>query len=89
MDTKRLSRLMAIDELLAGPGLHVATAARAQGVTIRTIWRDLEMIRSTGCQLECRIVSTRVLQFHVGERLFNVDMHLDASRNESDTSKLG
>jgi hypothetical protein len=29
------------------------------------------------------------LHFHVGERLFNVDMHLDASRNESDTSKLG
>ena len=71
MDTKRLPRLIMIDTLLAGEGLHLPTAARELGVTIRTLWRDLETLRSAGCQIECRVVASRYLHFHVGERLFN------------------
>ena len=71
MDTKRLPRLFMIDTLLANQGLHLPTAAQELGVTIRTLWRDLEVLRSAGCQTECRVVSSRYLHFHVGERLFN------------------
>ena len=84
MDTKRLPRLIAIDHWLAGDGLHLQTAAQELGVTVRTLWRDLEILRQAGCQIECRIVDSRYLHFHVGERLFNSAY----GANEDDTENM-
>lgn len=71
MDSKRLSRLIIVDTMLAHQGLHLPSAARELNVTVRTLWRDLDLLRAAGCEIECRVVSSRYLHFHLGERLFN------------------
>ncbi len=89
MDTKRLPRLIAIDNRLAGEGLHLQTAAQDLGVTVRTLWRDLEILRDAGCEIECRIVGSRYLHFHVGDRLFNAshDDSTEAVAEEADSEE--
>ncbi len=84
MDTKRLPRLIALDNRLAADGLHLQTAARELGVTVRTLWRDLEILRQAGCQIECRVVDSRYLHFHVGERLFNASYDESTEGTEDD-----
>lgn len=83
MDTKRLHRLITIDSRLANGGLHLPSAARELGVTVRTLWRDMEMLKSAGCRIECQIVMSRYLHFHIGERLFNAFYDVGDSELES------
>lgn len=86
MDTKRLHRLITIDSRLANEGLHLPSTARELNVTVRTLWRDMEMLKSAGCRIECQIVVSRYLHFHIGERLFNA--FYDADVGELDPAEM-
>lgn len=47
-----LARLRRLDALLAGSGgLHVAETARQQGLSQRTIHRDLALLGEMGCRI--------------------------------------
>jgi predicted DNA-binding transcriptional regulator YafY len=71
MNAHKLYQLMVIDHQLSTTGVHLLTTAAELGVTPRTIWRQLALLRSVGCDMVCRVIGSEYRHFYVGERLFN------------------
>jgi hypothetical protein len=81
MDAQQLYRLMVLDHRLASEGVELQSTAEELGVTPETIWSDLELLSSVGCEIVCREGDAEIRGFYIGERLFNANhdtVHLSA-----------
>ena len=73
MNAHKLYRLMVIDHQLSTTGVNLLAAAEELGVTPRTIWCELGLLRSIGCKMVCRAIGSEYRHFYAGERLFNIN----------------
>lgn len=75
-----LRRLIEIDAALAGGGFSMSEFSEALGVSVRTVMRDLEVLRSLGMRIECSDWPDYVHRYADGRRVFEPRLSEDLAK---------